>query len=142
MLPTDPPRDSPPVLPLAEERLAVGTRRVVTGHVRLTIETGTEEVPVTARLSGETVEVTRVPVNREVASRPDPRVEGDVTIYPVLEEVLVVERRLMLREEIHLRRIHAVETVDLSVPLRRQQAVIRRDGTDPRPHPVQPKETR
>jgi len=34
------------------------------------------------------------------------RTEGDTTIYPVLEEVMVVEKRLMLREEIHVTKRH------------------------------------
>lgn len=48
--------------------------------------------------------VERVPVNRLVDNEPQTRQEGDVTIIPVVEEVLVVEKRLLLKEEIHIRR--------------------------------------
>ena len=33
------------------------------------------------------------------------REEGDVTIIPVLEEIVVVEKRLVLKEELHVRRV-------------------------------------
>lgn len=124
-------KDESAVLPLAEERLVVGTRRVVAGRVRVRVVTEMHDAPVTAELQGETVEVTRVPMDREVDAVPDLRVEGDVTIVPVVEEVLVVERRLVLREEVHLRRVATVETVQTHVPLRRQHVVIMRDGEDP-----------
>lgn len=117
----------PAILPVAEERLVTAKRRVVTGQVRVRLLTETEDAPVTADLSGERVEVTHVPVNREVAEPPATRTEGDVTIIPVLEEVLSVERRLFLREEIHLRRVPTTETVETTVPLRRQRAVVERD---------------
>lgn len=117
------------VIPLAEERLQTGKRRVLTGRVRVHVDTVTEETPVTADLLTEQVEVTRVPVGREVSERPAERTEGDVTIIPVVEEVLTVERRLILREEIHLRRIIATDAVETSVPLRRQRAVIERDDS-------------
>lgn len=49
---------------------------------------------------------------------------GDVTVIPVLEEVLVVEKRLRLKEE--LRVVHRVDvkTFEESVPLRRQTASV------------------
>ncbi len=47
----------------------------------------------------------------------------------MVEEVLVVERRLVLREEVHLRRVAGTEQVDTTLPLRRQRAVIERIET-------------
>ena len=120
-----------PFLPVAEERLTVSARREVTGRVRVLVETLTEDVPVRAELQGERVEVTRVPIGREIAERPDIRTEGPVTILPVVEEILIVERRLMLREEIHLRRVAEVEAVDTTVPLRRQTVRVERDDIPP-----------
>lgn len=132
--------DNDAVLPLAEERLVVGTRRVVSGRVRLRVVTEVRDEPVTADLRGETVEVTRVPVDREVDAMPVTRVEGDVTIVPVVEEVLVVERRLVLREEVHLRRTATVETFETDVPLRQQRVVIERDGEEPFLMPINDKD--
>jgi stress response protein YsnF len=47
-------------------------------------------------------------------------------VVPVLEEVLVVERRLVLREEVRLRLVAAEETVEEAVTLRRQHAEVER----------------
>jgi hypothetical protein len=48
--------------------------------------------------------VERVPVNRLIDTEPQTRQEGDVTVIPIVEEVLVVEKRLLLKEEIRIRR--------------------------------------
>src|SRR5690349_19401132 len=92
------------VVPLVEEDLRVSKRQVVTGRVRVHTLVDTVEEVAREALQSETVEVTRVPVNQEVSEAPAVRTEGDLTIVPVLEEVLVVEKRLVLKEELHLRR--------------------------------------
>ena len=49
-------------------------------------------------------EVKRVPVRRLIDKPVEPRQEGDTWIVPLVEEVLVVEKRLLLREELHITR--------------------------------------
>lgn len=115
-------------IPVLQERVSVEKRPVQTGRVRVRITTETETVPAAADLVSETVEVTRVPIGREIAEAPVTRTEGDVTIIPVVEEVLVVEKRLVLREEIHLRRRSASERFSADVPLRRQTATVERNA--------------
>ena len=113
-------------IPLAEEVAAVSVRRVTTGRVEVRTLTDTFEETVRATLGQETVEVTRVPIDRQVETAPAIRTEGDVTIVPVLEEILVVEKRLVLKEEIHIRRITRTEHIETPVTLRRQRAVVER----------------
>ncbi len=115
---------------LAEETVGVDKREVVTGRVRVRTVTNEREEPVRQELARESVEVTRVPVDREVDRPPETRQEGDVTIIPVVEEVLVVETRLVLKEEIHIRRTRSVESFETPVVLRRQEAVIERLDAD------------
>jgi uncharacterized protein (TIGR02271 family) len=114
------------VLPLVEEEVRVGTRTVTTG--RVTVRTITETVEDVARvaLSGAEVEVERVPVGRRVDAPPPVREENGVLIVPVIEEVAVIETRLVLREELHIRRRQTSETVEVPVALRRQRAEIDR----------------
>ena len=50
----------------------------------------------------ERVEIETIPAGRRIDTVPGVRQEGDTTIVPVVEEVLVVERRLMLRAEIRI----------------------------------------
>jgi uncharacterized protein (TIGR02271 family) len=118
------------VLPLLQEELHVNKRSVVTGKVR--VRSLVEEVEDVARaaLTEEHVEVTRIPIGREVETAPSVRTEGDVTIVPVMEEVLVVEKRLVLKEELHIRRSITREDVEVPVTLRKQRAVIERLTAD------------
>jgi uncharacterized protein (TIGR02271 family) len=118
------------IIPLAEETATVGKRQVVTGRVRVQTVTDTVEELAHADLQQETVEVTRVPVDRIVETAPEIRTEGELTIVPVLEEVLVVEKRLVLKEELHIRRRTEAETVEVPVTLRKQRAVVERIDPD------------
>ncbi len=123
------------VLPLLEEELRVGKRNVVTGKVRVRTVIDTVEEIARADLEEERVEVTRVPIDREVSAPPTVRTEGDVVIVPVLEEVLIVEKRLVLKEELHIRRHLARENVEVPVTLRKERAVVERLTPDGQPLP-------
>ncbi len=118
------------VLPLAEESAVVERLRREGGRVRVHLRTETLPTEVTETLRGERVEVSRVAVNRTLDAgepAPAPRQDADGTwIIPVLEEVLVVERRLLLREEIHLTRHATQEDFRDTVELRRQVAEVER----------------
>lgn len=114
------------VIPIAEERARIEKRDRVVGRVRVRTETREEDVELLDTLRSSRVEVERVPVNAFVDEPPEVREEGNVTIIPVLEEVLV--RRLVLREEIHVRRIDEEREVRETVRLRTQEPVIERDG--------------
>jgi uncharacterized protein (TIGR02271 family) len=118
------------IIPLVEETATVGKRQVVTGRVRVQTVTDTIDELAHADVKRETVEVTRIPVDKVVETAPDIKTEGEVTIVPVLEEVLVVEKRLVLKEELHIRRRVAAETVEVPVTLRKQRAVIERLDPD------------
>jgi len=124
------------VIALVEETATIGKRERVTGRVRVRTVTDTLEELARADVQRETVEVTRVPVDRMIESAPEIRTEGDVTIVPILEEILVVEKRLVLKEELHIRRRVAAETVEVPVTLRKQRAIVERfapDTQDPDP---------
>src|SRR5215218_6344404 len=124
------------VIPLVEETASVEKREIVTGRVRVRTVTDTLEELARADVQRETVEVTRVPIDRMVESAPEVRTEGDVTIVPNIEEVLVVEKRLVLKEELHIRRRVAAETVEVPVTLRKQRSIVERlapDTQDPDP---------
>jgi len=126
-------------IPLAEERVRIATRETVRGAVQVHLTTEEVEETLRATLRGRHASVERVPIGRDVDEAPRVRQEGDVVIVPVVEEVLVVERRLRLREELHLRLQPVEEEVEVPVRRRVQHAeVSRRDaasagatGTDP-----------
>ena len=114
------------VVPLLQDEVRVDKREILTGKVRIQTVAEALEERAEAVLQGERVEVTRIPVDRVVSEAPGVRTEGGVTIVPVLEEVLFVEKRLVLKEELHIRRTATTETVELPVTLRKQRAVIER----------------
>ena len=90
------------VLQEVEERAVVRTVARETGRVVARTLTDTRDEPVDGAGWRETVDVERVPVGREVDTVEPPREEGGVTVIPVYEEVLVVQKRLVLREEVRL----------------------------------------
>src|SRR4051794_16550402 len=83
------------VVPIVEETASVSKRQVATGKVRVHTHVDTVQELARASLRSDKVDVTRVPVDKIVDAVPDVRTEGDVTIVPVLEEVLVVETKLV-----------------------------------------------
>ncbi len=119
-------------LALYAEKLEVSRRRVETTLVRATRVTRSREQLVEEELSHERVEVERVPIGRTVDSVPPVRQEGDTTILSVVEEVVVVERRLVLKEEVHVRRIKTTEHHRETVTLREQEATVTRTALEPK----------
>ena len=113
-------------IPLVEERIEVAKRIVETGRVRVSTRVEEYEASVPDALTRERVEIERVPIGREIDAMPSERTEGDTRIIPVVEEVLVVVKRLRLVEEIRIRRVVEVERIDDRVTLRRTVADVER----------------
>jgi len=115
-------------LPLREESVQVGTRETETGRVRISTQVEQHERWVDVSGWADEVAVERVSVNR-VVDRADPpkvREEGDTLVIPVLEETLVVEKRLVLHEELRLTRIRRNISRRQRVPLRRERVFVER----------------
>ena len=119
--------DGNPTVPLLEERASIEKRTVTTGKVRVVTHTETVEELVRAVLEGEEADVVTVELDQTVnGAAPQVRTEDGVTIIPVLEEVLVVEKRLVLKREIRIRKRSTSETVEITVSLRKQRAEVER----------------
>jgi len=69
-------------------------------------------------------------VDRIVAAgdAPQTRYEGDTLVVPVLEEVLVVERRVRIKEELHITRVRREERHLETVMLKSEQVSVERFG--------------
>jgi uncharacterized protein (TIGR02271 family) len=92
-------------VPVVREELAVGKRTVETGEgIRVTKTVSERQQVVDELLAKEDVAVERVSVNRVVdaANIPGIRQEGSTIIVPVLEEILVVEKRTFVKEELRI----------------------------------------
>ncbi|WP_134725300.1 YsnF/AvaK domain-containing protein [Paracoccus luteus] len=126
LAPADRAMDDAQVIEVVAETAQVRVERRETGGVRVQLVTEAEETLIPATTRRETVEVTRHPVNRVVDAAPEPRTEGDVTILSVVEEQPVVTTRLVVTEEIRIRRVAQTSDDAVAVTLRRQRAVISR----------------
>jgi stress response protein YsnF len=123
-------------IPLVAKMIAVTKREVETGKVRVALSTDIEQVLVRETLRGRSVEVERVAVGRtlgEAEPLPETREEGDTLVIPVIEEVAVVVKRRVLREEVRLRFVHTEEPFEQDVDVRRQRATVERVPPDAAP---------
>ena len=118
------------VVPIHIEEAVVSKRTVQTGVVRVSLTTSHHEKLVEEELACERVVVEHVPVERWVDAVPPIREEGDTTILSIVEEVLVIERRLLLKEEIRLTRTRTTEVHRETVQLRKQAATVTRIQAD------------
>jgi uncharacterized protein (TIGR02271 family) len=114
------------IVPLRAEEVSVAKRRVVTGQVKVGTITRESEQLVEELLEHEHVEVERTAIGKQVDKAPPVRQEGDTLIIPILEEIVVVERRLLLKEEVRVRRTREKQPYQERVVVRKQEAVITR----------------
>jgi uncharacterized protein (TIGR02271 family) len=123
---TNPPADDIRVIPVVEEILDVRQRRVETGRVRITKIVHEREEEVKAPRVREEITIERVTLNRMVDAPISTRQEGDTFIIPLLEEVVVVEKRLMVKEELRITKRRIEEQASQQVMLRREEVVVER----------------
>ena len=116
------------VVPVVEETAVVHKERVATETVRLRKRVHEDEEILDVPVQTGAIEVERVPVGRWLDAPADVRHEGDTTVYPVVEEVLVVEKRLRLVEEVRVTRRQTTRQVQERVGLRREEIVVERDA--------------
>jgi uncharacterized protein (TIGR02271 family) len=122
-------REEVAAIPLAEERVSIAKKEVESGRVRVRIGVEQREEQVPAELARDAVEIKRVARNQPLTDIPSVRVEGATTIIPVVEEQLVVEKRLVLVEEIHVVRRRETQIEQVPVTLRSETAAIEREET-------------
>lgn len=111
------------VVPLVEESLQVNKEWVEAGaaQIRKSVTATRETVPVD--LAHEEVDVQRVTVNRVLAEGESAvaRQEGETLVIPVVEEELVVMKRLVVREEVRVTKRRVVAREEVSDTVRREQ---------------------
>lgn len=117
------------VVPVLREDLHVGINKVDTGRGVRVHKTVSEQVQqIEHTLRRDAVDVRRVPIDKIVSlsEAPVARQDGDTLIVPILEEVLVVEKRLRIKEELHITTTAHQEQFTDSVVLRSEDVAIER----------------
>jgi uncharacterized protein (TIGR02271 family) len=118
----------------SEEELHAGVRQREAGQVNVKKSVGTEREEVRVPKRREEVEVERVPVNREVA---EAEFGDEEVVVQVFEEEVVVSKRVVLKEEIRLRKRIAWDEEVVEVDLRKEEVEIEdQTGRDGRPGPL------
>jgi uncharacterized protein (TIGR02271 family) len=90
-------------IPVVEEKLNVERQVVEKGKVRIRKRVARKSELLDVPEIHENVRVERIPINRLIETAPPPiRYEGSTMIIPVLREEIVVTKRLVLVEELHV----------------------------------------
>lgn len=115
--------------PVMEEGVQVTRRVVDTGRgVRVRKTVSEHEHLIDEPLLQDELTVEHVPIGRVVdeSSLPQTRYEGDTLVVPVLEEVLVVQKQMRLKEEVRITRHRHEVQVPQSVVLRTEHVNVER----------------
>ena len=114
-------------IPVAREDIELSKKTVETGTVRIRKIVHEHEELIEQALLREEVDVKRVSINRVIDEPVALRYEGELLIVPVLEEVLVLQKQWVLKEELHISR-HVVESPGSQrVVLRSEEAIVERE---------------
>lgn len=92
------------VIPVIQEEVTIGKQIIETGKVHISKQVREHEELIDLPLFREEVSVERVPINLFVETLPPIRQEGDTMIIPVVEEQIVVQKKLLLVEELRVRK--------------------------------------
>jgi uncharacterized protein (TIGR02271 family) len=116
-------------VPVFREEVQVEKQAIDTGR-GVRIHKTVAELPchIDERLLRDEVEVSHVPVDRIVPldAAPATRYEGETLVVPILEEVLVVERRVRIKEEVRITRTRREEHHAETVMLKSEQVSVER----------------
>jgi stress response protein YsnF len=123
-------------IPVIAERVTVAVQPAPVKQVRVRRRVVSERQVVETPVWHERIEVDRVPVNAFVEQMPEPREEGDVLIIPCVEEVVVVEKRLRVREELRVRVVREQRIHREAVELRRHEIDIEHSEESQQSNPL------
>ncbi|MDM9644801.1 YsnF/AvaK domain-containing protein [Rhizobium sp. S163] len=122
--------DDKDTIQLVEEELVLDKQAVSDARILVSTRTHTVRDFADVELGREVVDVERVAFGTVVDVAPKIRIDGDVTIIPILEERLVVEKRLVLVEELRITKRKSFRTERVEADLRKQTASVERIKVD------------
>ena len=131
--------DTVTTIPVVEERVQVDVRPAPERTLRIRRRVVSEPQVVETPMWHERIEVERVAVDQLVDEMPSPREDGDVLIIPCVEEVVVVEKRLRVREELRVRIVREQRIHRETVQLRRHEIEIDSAEQPVPKHPNKPR---
>ena len=118
--------DEMTVIPIIQEEVVFDKQVVETGKVRISKHIREFEEIIDEPLFREEVAVERVLINQFVEARPAVRQEGDTMIIPVVQEQIFVQKRLVLVEELRVRKQIVESHKPQRITLRKEEVDIKR----------------
>ncbi len=118
------------VVPVIEEKVVVGKRIIETGKVLISKQVAENVQVVDEPLLHEEVSVERVAINQFVETTPEIRQEGDITIIPVVQEQLVIQKKLFLVEELRVKKQVFETHQPQNITLRKEEVTVERIADD------------
>lgn len=116
------------VIPIVQEEAIIEKRVVERNRTRITKQVHTEEEMIDTPLRQERVQVERLPVEQLIDSPVATRYDGDTLVIPVMEEVLVIEKKLLLKEEVRVTKYVGETEHHETVTLRKEEVVVEHVG--------------
>jgi uncharacterized protein (TIGR02271 family) len=131
------PAEGDEVIPVIEETLRVDKVATDQGGYRVSKRVELREEIVEEELLRDEVRIERRPVGETLpaGSSPAPYYDGDTLVIPVLTETVVVEKRLLLVEEVRISRRPVKERSRQPVTLRAERIEIERLDAEPASEP-------
>jgi uncharacterized protein (TIGR02271 family) len=125
-------------VPVIEEFVEVEKRTVDQSGYRLTKQVETRQETVDELLRNHRVSIERRPVGTQLAlaDMPQPHYEGQTLVIPVIEEILVTEKRLILVEEVRITPVETTHRTQQNVELRKEKVEIERLAAHDEPKPA------
>lgn len=114
------------VIPVVQEEARIEKRAVERNRTRVTKQVYTEEETIDTPLRQELVQVERVPVAQIIDAPVSTRYEGDTLVIPVMEEVLIIEKKLLLKEEVRVTKSVGEAAHQETITLRKEEVVVER----------------
>ncbi len=121
-------------MPIIDDVIQVDIQVVDRGGYRISKRVTERQEMVDEVLRDHRVVVERRPIGLTLLGDeiPQQRYEGDVLIIPVIEEILVTEKRLLLVEEVRVRQIAGTHRKVQQVTLKKEEVSVERLSADDR----------
>ena len=118
--------ENAPSLNILQEEANIDKKIVESGKVYIHKKVQETDEEISVPVSHESVTIKKVTVNKYVDVAPLVRNEGNTTIIPVIKEVLVIEKKLLLVEEVHVIKEVIEKTEEHTIPLRKEEIEVER----------------
>ncbi|WP_338768135.1 YsnF/AvaK domain-containing protein [Bernardetia sp. ABR2-2B] len=115
------------IIPVMEEKIHIEKEIIESGKVQIIKKVDEQKSKVEVPINHTEVQVERKAINKYVEQNPAAiRQEGDTTIVSVLKEVVVVQKKTLLVEEIHITKTQKQEIHTEDVTLKSEKVSVER----------------